>query len=147
MIKLLIFSFKKSKLLSKIAAHSGQNSFDAGEFLNDTIKSHFQGTTLSKREIYIEQLLTLLASDKGTTTLLAEHRKSFNDVRNIIKKLESAGAGQIVKGQYVAVSSIAFLKQLRIVLQHWDGDNFRIGDLNSHDSSLKMAYHLIESFS
>lgn len=146
MIKLFIFSFKKSNLLSKIATESSRKRFDANNTLSQTIKSITQGKTLNKQELYIEQLFTLLASDRHTTNLLAEYGKTFDDLRKIISKLELFGAGQIVKGHYVAVSSIAFLKQLRVILQHWDGENFKIDNLDSQNSNRKMANILIQSF-
>jgi hypothetical protein len=146
MIKLLIFSLKKSRLLSKIATESNQKHFDANKFLSQTMNSMAHGKTLNKRELYVEQLLTLLASDKHTTNLLTEYEKTFDDIRKIISKLELTGAGQIVKGHYVAVSSIAFLGQLRVILEHWDGENFKIDNLDSLNSNMKMVHHLIQSF-
>lgn len=146
MIKLLIFSFKKSKLLSKIATESNQKHFDANDILNQAIQNITRGKTLNKRELYIEQLLTLLAKDIHTTNLLAEYGKTFDDVRKIISQLELFGAGQIVKGHYVAVSSIAFIKQLQFILQHWNGENFMIENLDSKNSNMKVVYILIRSF-
>lgn len=146
MIKLLIFSFKKSKLLSKIAIESNRKRFDENDILSQTIQNITKGKTLNKQELYIEQLLTLLASDIHTTKLLGEYGKTFDDVRKIISKLELFGAGQIVKGHYVAISSIAFLKQLRFILQHWDGENFMVENLDSQKSNMKVAYILTQSF-
>ena len=146
MIKLLLFSLKKSRLLTKIAAESKRNHFDANELLQRTIKKMTQGKTLTKQELYIEQLFELLASDKHTTNLLTEYNKTFDDIRKIINNLKLNGAGQVVKGHYVAVSSIAFLGQLRTILEHWDGENFKIDNLDSYNSNLKMAHHLILSF-
>jgi len=114
--------------------------------LSQTIKSMTQGKTLNKRELYVEQLLTLLANDKHTTNLFTDYGMTFNDIRKIISKLELTGAGQIVKGHYVAVSSVAFLEQLRVILERWDGENFKIDNLDSRNSNMKMTYHLIQSF-
>ena len=146
MIKLLIYSFKKSKLLSKIAKEANPKSFNANNLFNQTVKSVIQGKTMSKRELYTEQLLTLLASDKHTTNLLIDYKRTFDDLRKIINLLEFSGAGQIVKGHYVPVSSISFLEQLRVILEYWDGENFKIDNFNTHDSNLKIALHLIQSF-
>lgn len=146
MIKLLIFSFKKSRLLSKIAAESNRKEFGANEILGQTIKNMTQGKTFNNRELYIEQLLTLLSNDKHTTNMLTHHGKTFDDIRNIISKLELSGAGQIVKGHYVAVSSIAFSVQLQTILEHWNGEDFQFENLDPYNSNLKMTYHLIQSF-
>ena len=104
------------------------------------------GRKLNKQELYVDQLLTLLANDKHTTNLLAEYGNTFDDIRKIISKLELTGAGKVVKGHYVAVSSIAFLGQLRFILQHWNSEDFRIENLDSRNSNMKMAYNLIQSF-
>lgn len=125
---------------------SNQKRFDANDILSQTIQNITQGKTLNKRELYIEQLLTLLASDIHTTNLLAEYGKTFDDLRKIISKLELFGAGQIVKGHYVAVSSIAFLKQLRFILQHWNGENFVVENLDSKNSNMRTSSILIRSF-
>lgn len=146
MIKLLIFSFKKSRLLSKIAAESKPTRFDVNEMVNQTIKSVTQGKTLNKRELYIEKLLALLSNDKHTTDLLTNYKRTFDDIRKIINKLELNGAGQIIKGHYVAVSSIAFLEQLQTILEYWDGEEFQIDDLDTYNSSLKIIDHLIQTF-
>ena len=105
-----------------------------------------QGKEFNKRELYFEQLVTLLVNDKHTSDLLTEYGKNFDDIRKIISKLELTGAGQIVRGHYVAVSSIAFLGQLRVILQHWDGENFQIDNLDSRNSNIKMVNNLIQSF-
>jgi hypothetical protein len=146
MLKLFLFSLRKSKILSKVASASNKKHLNANELLGQTIKNMNQGRTLSKRELYIEQLLTLLASDRHTTDLLSAFGRTFDDIRKIISKLEVNGAGQIVKGHYVAVSSVAFLRQLRFILEHWDGENFMIDNLNTPNSNIKMAYNLIQSF-
>jgi hypothetical protein len=133
-------------LFSKIATESGQQPFNANEILNHTIKGMALGKTLDKRELHIERLLALLANDKHTISLLTSHRKTFDDIRKIISNLELTGAGQIVKGHYVAVSSIAFLSPLREILKYWDGENFKIDNLDSYNSNIKMGAYLIQSF-
>ena len=45
-------------------------------------------------------------------------------VETNITKLEVLGAGALAKGHYVHVFSIVFLGLLRIILEHWDGENF-----------------------
>ena len=137
---------KKSRLLSKIAAESRKHKFDSNTILNRTINNLVEGKTVDKRELYIEQLLTLLASDSYTINLLATSGHTFDDIRKIISRLELTGAGQLIKGHYVAVSSIAFLSHLRIILEHWDGKNFKIENLDSHNSNLKIADYLLQSF-
>lgn len=142
------FSLKKSKLLSKIATESNFNykDFDAEAYFNQTLKNLAKGKEPSKHDIYIDELLTLLAKDTQTTNLLKSHGRTFDDIRKIISLLESTGAGQIVKGHYVPVSSIAFLGQLRIILEHWDGENFKIENLDAYNSNLKISHYLIQSF-
>ena len=80
MIKTFLFSFKKSRLLAKIAAESRPKRMEVN------------GASLAKnlfvRHQYIEQLFALLATDKHTVDLLKLHNSSFDDLRKIISKLE-----------------------------------------------------------
>jgi len=146
MIKLLIFSFKKSQLLSKIAKESKKINSISTNYSNNIIPNVGNVKPLTKFEFYLEKLLSLLAQDKHTTDLLAESGRTFEDLRKLIKKLEIVGAKQIINGHYVPVSSIAFLQQLNIILSHWNGEDFTIGDYDARNSNMKIANQLIKSF-
>jgi len=146
MIKTLLFSYKKSKLLSKIAFEYREKPFNANRFMEDLVKNTVQGKTMSKRELYIEELFSLLATDKFTLTLLKHYKRNFDDLRIIIKTLELNGGAQIVKGHYIPTSSISFLEQLKIILEYWDGENFKIDNHDCYDSNLKITHYLIQSF-
>lgn len=138
--KVGVLSFKKSRLLSLIASET-QKPFDAKELVNIMLEK-----TPDKRELYIGRLFVLLARDKYTIGLLAAYGRDFDDMRKIIRILEQAGAGRIVKGHYVAVSSVAFVKQLAFALEYWDGENFKFEELDSYGSNLHVALCLIASF-
>ncbi len=146
MIKRLLFSFKKSKILSKIAFEYREKPFDINNFINNTIKNAAQGKTMTKRELYIEELFSLLATDESTLTLLNNYKRNFDDLRKIIKTLELNGGGQIIKGHYIPISSISFLEQLKLILEYWDGENFKIENHDNYNSNLKMTHFLIQSF-
>ena len=104
MFKTLGFSFKKSKILSRIRKAVESRKFDPQSILENAMKSAVSGKTMSDKELYTEELLTLLSNDKATTNLLADYKLKFDDLRIMISTLEQHGAGQIVKGHYVPVS-------------------------------------------
>ena len=146
MIKLIIFSFKKSQLLSQIAKESKRINSVSTNSSNITIPNKSDVKSVNKFEFYVDKLFSLLLKDEQTTSMLVESGRNVDDLRKIIKKLEIIGAKQIVNGHYVPVSSIAFLKQLKIILSHWNGENFMIGDYDARNSNMKIAYQLIKSF-
>lgn len=129
MIKTLIFSQKKSKILSKIAKEK-QKGFNLTEITSDKI----------------EKLYSLLNNDNATLFLLKKFNKTNEDLRNIVQKLELCGAGQVVRGHYVPISSIAFIDTLELLLEHWNGVNFEIKNYNTADSNMLIASKMIERF-
>jgi len=143
---MLRFSYKKSRVLKKICITQQSSNFKGEDLLNKIIKNTVYGETKSEKEILIEELLTLLSTDSKTLEILEHHHKKFDDLRNIIVKLELFGAGQIIKGHYVPVSSIAFLDTLNILLSYWDGENFSIKDYDNQDSNTLIASKMLQSF-
>ena len=141
MFKAFIFSFKKSKLLSKISKEYSKDSIFGKAMNNQVI-----GNTMEDKKVYLEQLLLLLSKDTAPTTLLKYYNKSFDDIKNIIENLELNGAGQIRNGHYIPISSIAFLDTLQIVLEHWNIDTFKIENLDSHNSNLSMSNFMLTKF-
>ncbi|WP_299278935.1 hypothetical protein [uncultured Psychroserpens sp.] len=146
MFKTIRFSIKKSKILTKIRKASEPKNYDTQSVLDRTMKSAVSGNTLSEKELYTEELLTLLSKDKATTNLLTKRNLKFDDLRDMISILEQHGAGQIVKGHYVPVSSIAFIDTLNILCNYWDNDGFIIEDKSKIESNDAMAYQMIKSF-
>lgn len=51
------------------------------------MKSAVSGKSMSERELYTEELLTLLSKDKATTSLLTEYNLKFGNLRNMISTL------------------------------------------------------------
>tara|TARA_R110000751_G_scaffold120808_2_gene221416 strand:- start:154 stop:594 length:441 start_codon:yes stop_codon:yes gene_type:complete len=146
MFKTLRFSFKKSKILSKIRKAVESRKLDAKSILENAMKSAVSGKTMSEKELYTEELLTLLSKDKATTDLLSEYNLKFDNLRDMISTLEQHGAGQIVKGHYVAVSAVSFIDTLNILCQYWDKDGFAIEDKQKSESNDLMAYKMLQSF-
>ena len=146
MFKILKFSYKKSKILTKIRKAIESRKFDAKSILEQSMKNAVSGNTMSKKELYTEELLTLLSNDQFTTNLLEEHNLKFNDLRDIISTLEQNGAGQIVKGHYVAISSIAFVDTLKVLCNYWNNGGFEIDGKSKQESNEIMAYQMLQSF-
>jgi len=140
MVLVLFFSFKKSNLLGKIARES-QKQRDP-----KALMEMLDGKRANKKQEYIKELLNLLSKDSYTTDLLSKHGRTFDDLLKIIKLLEATGAGQVIRGHYVPVSSIAFLGQLRDILEHWNGEHFVVDDLDTQSSNLKISQYLLHSF-
>lgn len=145
MFKTLLFSLKKSKILAKIRTES-ETPFNTHEVVGSVIKEITSHNTMSNKQFYFEKLLALLKTDLQTINILQKYNRNFDDLRRIVNVLERTGAGKIVKGHYVAISAIAFVSQLRAILQYWNGENFLIEDLDSFNSNLKMTNYLISSF-
>jgi hypothetical protein len=146
MFKTLRFSLKKSKILAKIRKAVESRNFEAQSYIESAMKNAVIGGTMSDEELYTEELLTLLSKDKATTILLAESNLKFDDLRRMISNLELNGAGQLVKGHYVAVSSIAFIDTLNVLCNYWNIDGFDIEGKSRVESNQIMAYQMLKSF-
>ncbi len=146
MFKTLRFSLKKSKILAKIRKVVESRNFEAQSYIEIGIKNTVIGGTMSDEELYIAELLTLLSKDKATTMLLAESNLKFDDLRSMISNLELNGAGQFVKGHYVAVSSIAFIDTLNVLCNYWNMDGFDIEGKSREESNQIIAYQMLKSF-
>jgi hypothetical protein len=88
MFKFFLFSFKKSKLLAKIRSES-QIPINSENILNTYIYDRVLGETMSKRQVYLEELFALLKTDLHTVSLLKFYNRNFDDLRKIINVLES----------------------------------------------------------
>jgi len=146
MFKKLRFSLKKSKILAKIRKATESRKFDAHSMVDNAIKNAVSGKTMTDKELYIEELLRLLSKDKSTIALLSNYRLKFDDLRNMISILELNGAGQIIKGHYVAVSAIAFIDTLNVLCNYWNKDGFDIEGNSREDSNQLIAYQMLQSF-
>ena len=146
MFKNLRFSLKKSKILTKIRKAVENQEFDADSVIKQAMKTAVQGKIQNDKDIYIEELLSFLSKDEITLTILKKHTKNFNDVRNMIGNLELNGAGQIIKGHYVAVSAVAFGDTLDFLCEHWNKDGFDTQADNRKNSNQIVAYKILQSF-
>lgn len=144
MFKNFIFSFKKSRILSKIAKNEN-NGFDMQNFDFEKITKGMVNQNKNEKDL-LNSLFELLEKDKFTMQLLHNHDRNFDDLRKIIEKLKLNGAGQIVNGHYVPVSSIAFLDTLQILLQYWNGENFEVDNFDDYNSNLFIANKMLTAF-
>jgi len=146
MFKNFRISLKKSGILIKIRKAVQNHKYDANSMMERLKERAEKGKLKDDREIYKEELLTLLSKDKAIISILKNHNKDFDDIRNMIKNLEANGARQIVRGHYIPASSIAFGKTLNYLCQHWNGENFEITNENIKDSNEIVACEMITSF-
>lgn len=147
MLKTLRFSLKKSKILAKLRKEVESIKFNTQSISEDAINDTIKGKAINSKELYIEELLTLLSEDRATINLLAEYKLKFDDLKVMISTLEQHGAGQVVKGHYIAVSSIAFIKELNILCSYWENDGFKIEHKSTPESNDTIAYWMLQSFS
>jgi len=146
MFKTLRFSLKKSKILTKIRKAVQNRKLDANSIFERAMKTTERGKVQNDKDIYIQKLISLLSKDEPTLAILKHHNKNFYDVRKIIENSELNGAGQIVKGHYVAVSAIAFGDTLNLLCEYWNEDGFDIEEKDRKNSNETIAYQMLQSF-
>lgn len=145
MIKSLIFSFKKSSILFKIAKlKEKSNKID---FSNIFGMLEEKEKNKQKEKELMESLFELLNKNKPIKSLLKKSGISFIDLEKMIKVLELNGGGVVTKGHYVPVSAISFINTLEFLLNHWKEDSFSIEGLDNYNSNLKMVDIMIYEFS
>lgn len=140
MLKNILFSLKKSNILSKITIEY-QKKLDIKSLISNTVSGN-----KSQKEILLQKLFDLLSKDKHTVELLKKHNCDFPDLKKIIEVLELNGAGQIVKGHYVPISAISFLDTLNILLTYWDKENFKVDEYDTYNSNLAITNKMLNSF-
>lgn len=139
MLKNFIFSFKKSNVLSKIAKNE-ESKIDFKKIIDYTVDKN------KTREKLLHELFNLLQKDKFTLQLLKVNQRDFTDLRKIIENLTLNGAGQIINGHYVPVSSIAFVDTLKVLFNYWNGESFTVDDFDNYNSNLYVADKMLSSF-
>lgn len=149
MLNHLVFTFKKTNLLLKIAKCKPENPSAYSKMFDDANKvigiKTFCTTSVQYKK-YVDKLLVLLSTNKEFIHVLALHKADINDLKKIIDKLNSYGMAHIVRGNPLSVASIAFVDSLNFILEHWDGENFSIDGLNPSDSATRVGYNLTRYF-
>ncbi len=107
----LIYSLKKSWKLARLQRKIVVQNIDdlISNFRNEKIEK--------KREQALEDYLDLCENDPSVKQVLSESKLTRNNLRDIYQALLSNGAGQWVKGHYVALSTIAYAQPLKLYLE------------------------------
>lgn len=100
----------------------------------------------SEKVDVIDELLALAESDENTQKIINEYSANRDILRKIYNKLVLTGAGQFVKGHYVAASSLVYPQTLRFLLRYFNGKNFSVNDWTERESEIFIAFRLIEYF-
>lgn len=105
-------SIKKNKELARIQKELGKpKSFSLDNLLNDN------------SEQYKEALFDMVEKYDFLRFVLIEHNANREDLQNIYRRLIVTGAGQWVKGNFVAAASFAFSQTLDYILTKYEDEN------------------------
>ena len=71
----------------------------------------------SERDKALEQFLDLCESDSGVKQVMRSEGLLCSDLKEIYSDLLTVGLGQWIKGQYVALSTIAYVEPLLYIVR------------------------------
>ncbi|MCH6269667.1 hypothetical protein [Neobacillus citreus] len=105
-------SIKKNKELAKIQKELGKpKSFSLDDLLNDN------------SEQYKEALFDMVEKYDFLRSVIIEHNANRDDLKNIYRMLIMAGAGQWIKGNFVATAAFAFSQTLDFILTKYEEED------------------------
>ena len=138
MFKSLISSIRKSNELSKISAQlaSGSNHGNILQYIQQA-----NGVNPA-----LEKLMDLCYSFDLTRDVISKYGVDRTYLKRLYHRLLSLGAGQYVRGHFVAASCFAFASPLEFILGHYDGENFSIRGYDDYNSGLFISFKLVEYF-
>jgi hypothetical protein len=136
--KILINSSKKSSKLKSVSKKLSQ-PVDISDM--DRLLTHY-----SEKDKNIEKLIDIAESDEYVRVVMNDYGANRQTLKEIYGKLTLIGAGQYIKGHYVAASSLVYPLTLKFLLEHFDGKEFTIYDWDSNNSLMFIANRLIEYF-
>jgi hypothetical protein len=122
---------KLSRQLKKISKNLGRPLYISG---------YMDGN--ERKENWLELLLEYAESLAPIMAVLNEFSASRKDLEEMYWNLCTAGAGQWVRGHYVAASSICYPETLRYYLSHQGAR--KVGE--DHHSDLEIMYNIVEYF-
>ena len=125
-------SLKKSKKLRNISLVLGKE-MDISDIRNSML-----GIDNSRRKAE-EDLYNLVASDPNLKIIMQKHGANKETLKEIFEAVEALGAGQWVKGHYVAASALAFRETLDYLLSNKN-------KLTSSKDNMEICYRLITYF-
>jgi|AVFP01.1.fsa_nt_gi hypothetical protein len=138
MLKGLFQSLKKSSRLKKVSKKLSK-PLDT----RDIFKIATQG---NKKDKDLDELIDIAESDEYVKMVMNEYRADRQTLKDLYSKLTLVGAGQYAKGHYVAASCLVYPLTIKYLLEHFDGENFSINGWDDKNSTMHIAYRLIEYF-
>jgi len=127
----LFQSIKKTSKLRKISKKLGK-SLDFSNLLESIMDK--------SKDDAEEELLELCVSDSTLKSILDTHHVSKEELREIYHQLLYDGAGQWVRGHYVAASALAYQQTLEYLLQS------KKQDIQSSGNRMQITVRLIQYF-
>lgn len=128
MLGVILQSLKKSKRLREISSRLAPSENWMGQVSQGTCDH-------TRTDRAKEDLFDLCESEPDLRTVLQKHGANRDTLDEIYTNLIKIGAGQYVRGHFVAASSLAFGFTLDYVIAHKDDDSFDV-----------VAYNLILYF-
>jgi len=122
MIKITIYSFKKSIRLKKISNILGKHK--TSKNFEELFKN------MDKYEKALEELLDLCESDIYLINTMRKYNANRETLKRAYRKLLKMGCGQWKRGHYIPASSLIYSQTLDYLLKNIDkeGDDFvRVG--------------------
>jgi len=127
-------SLRKSSKLANISRRLGTPSWQGPGTSVESLPSN-----VSQKKDAEEELFDLVETDPYLNAVLFKHAASRETLRHLYEQLVLAGAGQWVRGHYVAASAFAFELCLDYLLSTADAKRYG-GDFRG------VAYCLVEYF-
>jgi hypothetical protein len=107
------YSLKKSKELHRLQLiiwSPNEDVFEAVKRLRDPEQSR-------KRDEALEKFFELCKSDEGVIQAMDSYGATGETIKELYTKLIDAGAGQWIKGHFVALSALAYFEPLSFCLE------------------------------
>ena len=135
MFKKIFQSFKKSRQLKEVSTKLSK-PLDT----SDIFKS------IRGRKDALIELIDIAESDENVKAAMNEYHADRQTLNKLYDKLALVGAGQYAGGHYVAASSLVYPSTLKYLLEHFNNGIFSIKNWDDNNSSIHIAYRLIEYF-
>lgn len=97
-------------------------------------------TRATERNLAYEKLFTLWEKHENLKEVFTEHNSNREQLEDIYRLLIVSGAGQWVKGHFVAVEALAFPRTLDYLLNNYNKMK------QSQDDIIRVTFRLLEYF-
>jgi len=111
-------SYKKGLKLTKISKVLAEND------IRKTLENFRNGVDDTSKGDALKELFEISQQEEGLRMLLGKYNIDFNKFVGLYTKLKLHGAGQWIKGHYVAASSLVYGGSLEYLLRNTENKNF-----------------------